>query len=143
MSLTANPSRRNSGFQTRIAPVPSSDSAIASAVPTGTVDLPATTSPGRRCGFSSAVAYGDCLCKTLQCIAKGWDKIAVLEGARAELACLETAAKAECDRRTAGVLVTILDAYECCMDDVGSTPLGEERSSPPEQRGDSRSATGT
>ena len=56
MSLTAKPSRRNSGFQTRIAPVPSSDSAIASAVPTGTVDLPATTSPGRRCGLSAAVA---------------------------------------------------------------------------------------
>ncbi|MGO4362960.1 hypothetical protein AB4Y83_19840 [Terrabacter sp. RAF57] len=71
-------------------------------------------------GFATAAAYRDCLCKALQCIAAGWDKIAVLEGVRAELVCLEEAATAECERKTTGVLVTILDAYECCMDDAGS-----------------------
>jgi hypothetical protein len=78
-------------------------------------------------GFTTAVAYGDCLCKVLQCIAKGWDAIAVLEGARAEVVCLEAATKTECERRTASVLVTILDAYECCMDEKGeSSPPGDK-----------------
>ena len=55
-SCTALPSRRNSGFQTRVAPVPAIVSASRAAVPTGTVDLPATTSPGARCGISDAIA---------------------------------------------------------------------------------------
>jgi hypothetical protein len=86
-------------------------------------------------GFTTAVAYGDCLCKALQCIAKGWDAIAVLEGARAELACLEAAAKTECERRTASVLVTILDAYECCMEGVEESPPGKGEETGPEQSG--------
>ena len=48
MSSTAWPSRRNSGFHTSSAPGSRSAtrSATDSAVPTGTVDFPTTTSPG-------------------------------------------------------------------------------------------------
>jgi hypothetical protein len=77
-------------------------------------------------GFTTVVAYGDCLCKALQCIAAGWAAIAVLEGARAEKICLEAAAKTECERRAADVLATILDAYECCMEDVDEAPSHQE-----------------
>ena len=45
-SLTAEPSRRNSGFDTTPMSVRSSISAVRSAVPTGTVDLFTTTVPG-------------------------------------------------------------------------------------------------
>ena len=52
------PSRRNSGFQTRATPGCTSWMRpwIRSAVPTGTVDLPTTTSPGRRWGRRSSTA---------------------------------------------------------------------------------------
>ena len=74
-------------------------------------------------GFTTTAAYTDCLCTVLQCIAKGWDAIAILEGARAELACVEESAKTECERRATNVLVSILEAYECCMEDSdGGTP---------------------
>ncbi len=84
-------------------------------------------------GLATVMAYGDCLCKLLQCIAKGWDAIAVLEGARAELACLEAATRTECERRTAGVLVTILDAYECCIDGAEPEPPCQDKGTEPEQ----------
>jgi hypothetical protein len=86
-------------------------------------------------GFATPLAYSQCLCKALQCIAAGWAAIAVLEGARAEKVCLEAAAKTECDRRTAGVLVTILDAYDCCMEDVEQKPPRQDGETGPEQTG--------
>ena len=58
VSFTANPSRRNSGFQARFAPLPEETirSASRAAVPTGTVDLPTTRSPAERNGSSASIA---------------------------------------------------------------------------------------
>lgn len=94
-------------------------------------------------GFTKAVAYSDCLCKTLQCIAKGWDAIAVLEGARAELVCLDEAEKTKCERRTASVLVTILDTYECCMDGAEPIPPCQDRETGPEPTGVGQTSVGS
>lgn len=80
-------------------------------------------------GFSSVSAYSDCLCRSLQCIASGWAAIAVLEGARAELLCLEGVKAAECTRKSEATLESILEAYECCREDEDGTP--EQK--PPEQ----------
>jgi hypothetical protein len=67
-------------------------------------------------GFTSVSAYGDCLCKALQCIASGWAAIAVLEGARAELACLEKAKEESCKQKKEQTLEAILEAYDrCCQ----------------------------
>jgi hypothetical protein len=67
-------------------------------------------------GFTSASAYGDCLCNALQCIAYGWAAIAVLEGARAELACLEKAKEESCKQKKEQTLEAILEAYDrCCQ----------------------------
>jgi hypothetical protein len=67
-------------------------------------------------GFTSVSAYGDCLCKALQCIASGWAAIAVLEGARAELACLEKAREDSCKQKKEQTLEAILEAYDrCCQ----------------------------
>jgi hypothetical protein len=84
-------------------------------------------------GFTSVSAYSDCLCTTLQCIASGWAAIAVLEGARAEMTCLEAARKAECERKAGAILESILEAYECCTED-------EDEPESPEQ-GEPASAT--
>lgn len=86
-------------------------------------------------GFASVAAYSSCLCVTLRCIAEGWAAIAVLEGARAERACLETARKAECDRKAGAVLESILEAYECCVEDksgdgTSEGPSGEADQAP-------------
>lgn len=67
-------------------------------------------------GFTSVSAYSDCLCKALQCIASGWAAIAVLEGARAELACLEKAQEDSCKQKKEQTLEAILEAYDrCCQ----------------------------
>ena len=58
VSSTANPSRRNSGFQatsTSDTAMAFRRSAISAAVPTGTVDLPTTNAPGCRCGPSASM----------------------------------------------------------------------------------------
>jgi hypothetical protein len=68
-------------------------------------------------GFTAVSDYVDCLCKALQCIAAGWGAIAVLEGARAELTCIEETKKTTCADKQAGVLVAILERYECCYED--------------------------
>ena len=65
-------------------------------------------------GFTSVSSYADCLCKALQCIASGWAAIAILEGARAELACIETAKEAACKLKIEQTLQAILEAYDCC-----------------------------
>ena len=58
MSWTAKPSRRNSGFHASSAPGTFSPTSSASraAVPTGTVDLPTTSSPGCSTSSSDSVA---------------------------------------------------------------------------------------
>ena len=67
-------------------------------------------------GFTSVSAYGDCLCKALQCVASGWTAIAVLEGAYAELACLEKAKEKSCKQKKEQTLEAILEAYDrCCQ----------------------------
>lgn len=76
-------------------------------------------------GFSSVSAYSDCLCKALQCIASGWAAIAVLEGTRAELLCLEGVEAAECKRKSEATLESILEAYECCSNDEGGDADGK------------------
>ncbi len=88
-------------------------------------------------GFTSVSAFSECLCKALQCIAAGWAAIAVLEGARAELACLEESRKAECERKAGAVLQSILEAYECCMEDRDEPEESEETDNPAQQGGTS------
>ncbi len=61
VSSTAKPSRRNSGFQATSASAPTgarsaSRSASRSALPTGTVDLPTTSTGRSRCGASRSKA---------------------------------------------------------------------------------------
>jgi hypothetical protein len=81
-------------------------------------------------GFTSVKEYTDCLCKALQTIAAGWTAIAVLEGARAEAACLEKAKKKACEDKLTGVLVAILAGYECCKEsrDCDDDPEGSTAS---------------
>jgi hypothetical protein len=83
-------------------------------------------------GFTSVSAYADCLCKTLQCIAAGWAAIAVLEGARAELACLEAAKETACKLKIEQTLEAILEAYDCCCQ---GKPEEEPTKQTPEQTG--------
>jgi hypothetical protein len=88
-------------------------------------------------GFTSVSAYSDCLCTALQCIAAGWAAIAVLEGARAELACLESAKEETCKLKIEQTLEAILEAYDCCQSeqpddnpkqqDSGQTDPGPEQ----------------
>ncbi len=67
-------------------------------------------------GFTSVSAYGDCLCKALQCIAAGWAAIAILEGALAEKVCLDKAKDAACQQKKEQTLEAILEAYDrCCQ----------------------------
>jgi hypothetical protein len=88
-------------------------------------------------GFKSVTEYSDCLCKALQCIAAGWGAIAVLEGARAEMQCLEDAEAAECKRKSEATLESILEAYECCVDKEEEEEEEEE-----EEPGESEAAHG-
>jgi hypothetical protein len=83
-------------------------------------------------GFTSVAAYSDCVCTTLQCIASGWAAIAVLEGAKAEMMCLEASRTAECERKAGSILESILEAYECCIEDK-DTPESPEQGEAPEQ----------
>lgn len=82
-------------------------------------------------GFTSVSAYADCLCKTLQCIAAGWAAIAVLEGARAELICLEAAKETACKLKIEQTLEAILEAYDCCCQ--GKQPEDGPKQQGPEQ----------
>jgi hypothetical protein len=82
-------------------------------------------------GFTSVSAYVDCLCKTLQCIASGWAAIAVLEGAKAELSCLETAKETACKLKIEQTLEAILEAYDCCCQ--GDHPDDGPKQQTPEQ----------
>jgi hypothetical protein len=76
-------------------------------------------------GFTSTSTYGDCLCKALQCIASGWAAIAVLEGARAEMACLEHAREESCKQKKEQTLEAILEAYDrCCQPEQGDHDQG-------------------
>jgi hypothetical protein len=84
-------------------------------------------------GFTSVSAYVDCLCKTLQCIASGWAAIAVLEGAKAELWCLEDAKEKACKAKIEQTLEAILEAYDCCCQ--GDQPEDGPKQQTPEQTG--------
>ncbi|MFI5979768.1 hypothetical protein ACIBEA_02705 [Streptomyces sp. NPDC051555] len=62
-------------------------------------------------GFATVSAYVECLCKVLLCVLKGWQAIAVLEGARAELMCKEESRKAACLRKRNQVVEEVMAAY--------------------------------
>ena len=82
-------------------------------------------------GFTSVSSYADCLCRTLQCIAAGWAAIAILEGARAELACLETSKETACKLKIEQTLEAILEAYDCCCQ--GEHPDDDPKQQEPTQ----------
>lgn len=90
-------------------------------------------------GFTSVSAYRDCLCKALQCIASGWAAIAVLEGTRAELACLEKAKEDSCKQKKERTLEAILESYDrCCQpeqDDHDDKEHGGSHAGPKRQQG--------
>lgn len=76
-------------------------------------------------GFASVSTYMDCLCTALKCVSAAWPVIAVLEGAKAELACQDEAKAKACQQKIADTLDSILDTYlECCdsADDGSGTP---------------------
>ncbi|MER5728127.1 hypothetical protein ABT084_07165 [Streptomyces sp. NPDC002138] len=62
-------------------------------------------------GFATVTAYVRCLCKVLLCVLKGWQAIAVLEGARAELVCKEESRKAACVRKRNQVVEEVMAVY--------------------------------
>ncbi|KJK59267.1 hypothetical protein [Saccharothrix sp. ST-888] len=63
-------------------------------------------------GFGTVASYVDRLCKELVCILKGWQAIAVLEGAKAGLECQDAAKAAACDAKRQHVVDEVLTEYE-------------------------------
>ncbi|MEU6863227.1 hypothetical protein ABZ924_08150 [Streptomyces sp. NPDC046876] len=62
-------------------------------------------------GFSTVSEFVDCLCKALLCVLKGWQAIAVLEGARAELACKEETRRKACERKQKETVEEVMAEY--------------------------------
>jgi len=76
-------------------------------------------------GFTTVADYMDCLCTALTCVSSAWPVIAVLEGAKAQLACQDEAKVKACQQKKDDTLDSILDAYQECCDsatDGTSTP---------------------
>ncbi|MEW2416053.1 hypothetical protein AB0953_20355 [Streptomyces sp. NPDC046866] len=76
-------------------------------------------------GFSTVSEFVDCLCKALLCVLKGWQAIAVLEGARAELTCKEETRRTACERKQKETVEEVMAEYTrlCppCPDPAGLT----------------------
>lgn len=62
-------------------------------------------------GFETVSGFVDCLCKALLCVLKGWQAIAVLEGARAELVCKEETRKKACERKQKETVEEVMAEY--------------------------------
>ncbi|MEV0989624.1 hypothetical protein [Streptomyces sp. NPDC049949] len=62
-------------------------------------------------GFTTVSEFVDCLCKALLCVFKGWQAIAVLEGARAELLCKEETRKKACERKQKETVEEVMAEY--------------------------------
>ncbi|MGW5347698.1 hypothetical protein [Streptomyces sp. HUAS TT3] len=62
-------------------------------------------------GFGSVSEFVDCLCKALLCVLKGWQAIAVLEGARAELLCKEETRRRACERKQQETVEEVMAEY--------------------------------
>ncbi|MFF3935671.1 hypothetical protein [Streptomyces phaeofaciens] len=63
-------------------------------------------------GFGPVSAYLDCLCKVLLCILKGSSAIAVLEGAKAKLECMDALKKKACDEKQTNSVAEVMEVYE-------------------------------
>ncbi|GAA2242625.1 MULTISPECIES: hypothetical protein [Kitasatospora] len=63
-------------------------------------------------GFTTVADYVDRLCRELVCILKGWQAIAVLEGAKAGLECQDAARTAACEAKRKHVIDEVLTEYE-------------------------------
>ncbi|MFC8662315.1 hypothetical protein [Streptomyces sp. NPDC057199] len=62
-------------------------------------------------GFETVSSYVECLCKLLLCVLKGWQSIAILEGAREERVCRDESHRVACDRKQAQTVTEVLAAY--------------------------------
>ena len=77
-------------------------------------------------GFPKADALVDCLCLSLTCIMKGWEAIAVLEGAVAEMDCKAEAAAERCRKRRADMVGEVMCHYDRCCEDKPSDPKSDD-----------------
>ncbi|MEU5952118.1 hypothetical protein [Streptomyces sp. NPDC047525] len=62
-------------------------------------------------GFSSSNDYVNCLCKALTCSLKGWQALAVIEGAIAKAECQEEAAEDRCAELQQSLVEELLAEY--------------------------------
>ncbi|MFD5509697.1 hypothetical protein ACFWIB_18220 [Streptomyces sp. NPDC127051] len=85
-------------------------------------------------GFAGVCEFVDCLCKALLCVLKGWQAIAVLEGARAELLCKEETRKAACERKRKETVEEVMAEYTRLCPPCTAHPDGAEEEDPDEDR---------
>jgi hypothetical protein len=65
-------------------------------------------------GFTTVGDYMDCLCKALTCSYKGWEAIILLEGAKAEKDCQDTAKVTACTKLQTDILENLMCEYDKC-----------------------------
>ncbi|MCJ0874264.1 hypothetical protein [Streptomyces sp. AP-93] len=63
-------------------------------------------------GFGSVSEYMDCLCKVLLCVLKGSSAVAVLEGAKAKLECMDALKKKACEEKQTNTVDEVMEVYE-------------------------------
>jgi hypothetical protein len=77
-------------------------------------------------GYPTVNAFIDCLCKALECAAKGWEKIVELEGAKAERDCKKDADEKACERKQADMLGEVMKEYVKSCPQPAPDPNGED-----------------
>ncbi|MEV6728063.1 hypothetical protein [Streptomyces sp. NPDC051364] len=85
-------------------------------------------------GFETVSEFVDCLCKALLCVLKGWQAIAVLEGARAELVCKEESRKKACERKQRETVEEVMAEYARLCPPCAAHPDEAEEEDPDEDR---------
>ncbi|TRO58519.1 hypothetical protein [Streptomyces sp. IB201691-2A2] len=82
-------------------------------------------------GFDTVASYMECLCKLLLCVLKGWQTIAILEGAREERICKEESRRAACDRKRDETVAEVMAAYSRLCPPEATTEDDEDGVSEP------------
>ncbi|MFJ3204914.1 hypothetical protein [Streptomyces sp. NPDC086989] len=81
-------------------------------------------------GFATVSAFVDCLCRALLCVLRGWQAIAVLEGARAELLCKEETRRKACERKQRETVEEVMAEYARLCPPCSAQPEGTGEEDP-------------